>query len=309
MKVDMKLIERCKENIHSTGKLLGLEPSVVGRYLSETNSPFTRSALMERVESITERAMLGLLRDYHRIITEFRDKRKEIGDAGMPFLLRAKEVAQRTKRVCQAALWENEGRAFDLRIECEFLFGSVTRWYDFPTPDDYHDIIKEKGSSALIGCNLSKHDAGKVSVKVVVRPSWLTRVGKARAIEVINGRKVFNIDSIKLDNPVLNEKGISCYKMFGFGTVSEKELAQMIRCLDDQIKLLEEQDDYSLHQEINTKIDQLSKVEKHMALPVSRTYYRLESELGISASATTIDGALNLLNRRLKTETLKALEL
>ena len=306
MKVDMKLIERCKENIHSTGKLLGLEPSVVGGYLSETSSPFTRAALRERVASSTERAMLDLLRDYHRIITEFRAKRKEIGDAGMPFLLRAKEVAQRAKRVCQSALWENEGRAFDLRIDCSFLFGSVTRSHDFP---DYYDIIREKGTSSFIGCNLSKHDTGKVSVKVVVRPSWLTRVGKARAIEVINGRKVFNIDSIKLGNPVLNEKGISCYKMFGFGTVSEKELAQMIRRLDDQIKLLEEQDDYSLHQEINTKIDQLSKVEKHMALPVSRTYYRLESELGISASATTIDGALNLLNRRLKTETLKALEL
>jgi hypothetical protein len=131
----------------------------------------------------------------------------------------------------------------------------------------------------------------RIKATLHATPAWMKKVGRQRAVMFKETKhRTFIFDSESFDNSEMNNRGVSCFKLHGFGVMKEHYHKAEIGVEDILYRSAELIEAYKSGQ------------------PCHYSMFYLEHEnLDLSSVGHTFLHARNLLNRRLKKATLDAL--
>ena len=241
--------------------------------------------------------IVGRIADLRECIDGVRSARK----AKDPdtFEHRLDQRCRRVSSMANSLFWSEEGRSLDIHVRCDVpsVLGEYASDVSFPSAVD-------EGPRAY---------GPKRKVWFYIKPSWVHRVGKKRAVLTITGQKAFVLDAIEFDNQDLSERGVKCFKVDVFGKMSKPLFDhlknKLITRYDDAI----DSDDMENVNQIQEEMGRLRN-DYDARTGVSYRAYYLESQRFVEddgrqlhATGLTFKKTASLFDRRLKDSAAKVL--
>lgn len=223
-------------------------------------------------------------------IKGIRERRLERSEDSMQ--KRIHEAVSECRTQMTGALYAAEGRMFDWFVDVNFKHL------------DGDELIRPD----VLYMETMRTD-GRHKCKMVVTPAWSKRVGRDRAVFMMNGKKAFMYDSEEFFNRSMIEAGVTCLRAKVFGIMGDS----VYKHLKD--RLVEEIEDATAEESgpLAHELQELTIAFKEGKPVKYELFYlehqRLKDDDGdkVFSVGMTMAKARSLMDSRIKAHTLKAL--